>query len=86
MTTRNVPESSVTSYRFVSRFVAPLPILGLVRRGNGCLGDSPSHARSPDIPPQTGPLAEPRCIGRLDSRRPDRHHLDSKRLASEVTP
>jgi hypothetical protein len=80
MTTRNVPDSSVRSYRFVSRFVAPLPILGLVRRGNGFLGYSPRGARSPDIPPPTGQLR----IGPLERRRRDGRHLDSKRLASEV--
>ncbi|MGC4064916.1 MAG: hypothetical protein QM784_09795 [Polyangiaceae bacterium] len=76
MTTRNVPESSVRSHRFVSRLVAPAPIFGLVRRGKGSLGYSSSGVRSPNIPQGNGPL---------DGRPGKGRHLGSVHLACEVT-
>jgi hypothetical protein len=61
MAIRNVPESSVRSYRFVSRFIASPPIIGLVRRGKGSLGYSFRKALSPSIPHENGRLGRGRC-------------------------
>jgi hypothetical protein len=93
MTTRNVPESSVRSHRFVSRRAAQPPIFGLVRRGKGSLGYSSSGARSPNIPQEIGPLnTGPHLRDRRNCRdRRDRHLFNSEglasaRLLSEVAP
>jgi hypothetical protein len=72
MTTRNVPESSVGSHRFVSRPVAQSPIIGLVRRGNVPLGHRLSRAVVP--------------IFAHEFRRAKTERLASKRMGSEVKP
>jgi hypothetical protein len=82
MTTRNVPESSVSSYRFVSRPAAQPPIFWLVRRGKGSLGYSSSGTGSPNIPQENGP----RSTGPRDRGHRDRHLFNSERLGSEVSP
>jgi nicotinamide mononucleotide (NMN) deamidase PncC len=73
MTTRNVPESSVRSHRFVSRPAAQPPIFGLVRRGKDPLGYSSSGVRSPNISQEIGHL----CIGPLSRRPRNGGHLGS---------
>jgi hypothetical protein len=92
MTTRNVPDSSVRSHRFVSCLVAQPPRFGLVRRGKGPLGYSSSGVRSPDIPQGNGHLCCGPFDGRpFDGRHGSGHHLfnservGSEQLVSEVT-
>jgi hypothetical protein len=80
MTTRNVPESSVSSHRFVSRHVAQPPILGLVRRGKGSPGYSFNNAHSPDISRKPASLGS----GLLVRRRRDNGPLEGERHESEV--
>jgi hypothetical protein len=81
MTTRNVPESSVSSHRFVSRPAAQPPIFWLVRRGKASLGYSSSGTGSPNIPQENGLLsARPLDRGRRGRR--DGHLVNSEGLAS----
>jgi hypothetical protein len=90
MTTRNIPESSVTSHRFVSRPAAQPPIFGLVRRGKGSLGYSSRGTGSPSIAQGNGPLSTgPHYRGRRNRRDGDlfnSERLGSERLLSEVAP
>ncbi|MGC4066450.1 MAG: hypothetical protein QM784_17820 [Polyangiaceae bacterium] len=72
MATRNVPESSVSSYRFVSRLISPSPIIGLMRRGNVHFGYSSNEALLPNY--------------RQKYRAPDHKQLSNQARHIEVRP